>query len=156
MLKIVDWDIVFAEVPDEVTLAFNLSRCPNRCVGCHSPQLWKDIGEPLTPERLTNLVDRYRNAITCICFMGGDGDLQGLDELSEFARRQFPELHRAWYSGRPSLPDGIQLQHWDYIKLGPYIPSRGPLNKPTTNQHLYHVLPSRKLKDITYRFHARS
>ncbi|MDY5968480.1 MAG: anaerobic ribonucleoside-triphosphate reductase activating protein [Bacteroidales bacterium] len=152
MLKIVDYDIVFAEVPDEVTLAFNLSRCPNRCEGCHSPQLWRDIGEPLTPERLDNLVGRYRSGITCICFMGGDGDTQSLVELTDYVRRQYPELRRAWYSGRAHLPKGVSPLHWDYIKLGPYIPSRGPLNKRTTNQHFYRVLPNGRPQDITYRF----
>ena len=36
MLKYANFDIVFQEVPDEVTLAINISNCPNQCVGCHS------------------------------------------------------------------------------------------------------------------------
>ena len=36
MLKYVNHDIVFQEFPDEVTLAINLSCCPNGCTGCHS------------------------------------------------------------------------------------------------------------------------
>ncbi|MEG2282023.1 MAG: anaerobic ribonucleoside-triphosphate reductase activating protein, partial [Rikenellaceae bacterium] len=71
-LKYVNYDIVFQEIPDEVTLAINLSNCPNRCLGCHSPYLQQDIGEPLSEEVLSKLIDKYGSAITCVCFMGGD------------------------------------------------------------------------------------
>ena len=40
MLKYVNTDIVFQEIPDEVTLAVNISNCPCRCPGCHSQYLW--------------------------------------------------------------------------------------------------------------------
>ena len=36
MLKYVNTGIVFQEIPDEVTLAVNISGCPCRCHGCHS------------------------------------------------------------------------------------------------------------------------
>ena len=36
MLKYANFDIVFQEVPEEVTLAINISNCPNQCPGCHS------------------------------------------------------------------------------------------------------------------------
>ena len=45
MLKYAGYDIVFQEIPDEVTLALNLSGCPNGCPGCHSPHLQRDEGE---------------------------------------------------------------------------------------------------------------
>ena len=53
MLRYADYDIVFQEIPDEVTLAINLSNCPNHCKGCHSAYLMEDVGEPLTEENLT-------------------------------------------------------------------------------------------------------
>ena len=53
MLKYTDYDIVFQEIPDEVTLAINLSNCPNRCKGCHSPYLQQNVGEALTEENLS-------------------------------------------------------------------------------------------------------
>lgn len=49
MLKYVNTGVVFQEIPDEVTLAVNISNCPCRCPGCHSRYLWGDVGEPLTP-----------------------------------------------------------------------------------------------------------
>ncbi len=47
MLKYVDTAIVFSEIPGEITLAINISGCPNHCQGCHSKYLWKDYGEIL-------------------------------------------------------------------------------------------------------------
>ena len=72
MLKYAGYDIVFQEIPDEVTLALNLSGCPNGCPGCHSPHLQRDEGEALTPGALERLLERYGREITCVCFMGGD------------------------------------------------------------------------------------
>lgn len=59
MLKYAGYDIVFQEIPDEVTLALNLSGCPNGCPGCHSPHLQRDEGEALTPGALERLLERY-------------------------------------------------------------------------------------------------
>ena len=78
MLKYTNTDIVFQEIPDEVTLAVNLSGCPCRCPGCHSPQLWGDIGEPLTrlKERHPNLKTAWYSGRT---LLAKEVDLNNLD-----------------------------------------------------------------------------
>ena len=152
MLKFTDYDVVFDEVPDEVTLAVSLSLCPNHCDGCHSPHLRGDIGEELTLERLAGIIRCYRSGITCLCLMGGDGDTKSLEQLARSLRTAFPTLRLAWYSGRQQLPEGMDVNVWDYVKLGPYIAERGPLKSRATNQRLYRVLPDAKLDDITFRF----
>ena len=70
MLKYVNHDIVFQEFPDEVTLAINLSCCPNGCTGCHSAYLRGDVGEELTLQRLEALIESYAGEITCVALMG--------------------------------------------------------------------------------------
>ena len=55
MLKYVDVKEVFAEIPDEITLAISISQCPLRCKGCHSQYLWEDIGDELNTESLSAL-----------------------------------------------------------------------------------------------------
>ena len=37
MLKYSNYEITFAEVPDEISLCINLTNCPHKCIGCHSP-----------------------------------------------------------------------------------------------------------------------
>ena len=74
MLKYLTYDIVFQEFPDEVTLAVNLSLCPNKCPGCHSSILMGDIGELLDAKVLIALAEKYRGEITCVALMGGDND----------------------------------------------------------------------------------
>ena len=151
MLKYVDYDIVFQEIPDEVTLAINLSNCPHRCVGCHSPHLRSDIGEELTETALAALISKYENSITCVCFMGGDAAPGELCHLANFIRESWNgNIKTAWYSGNNRLQDKRLKGCFDYIKLGEFIQSLGGLNKKTTNQRLYRVSKG-TMQDITTR-----
>ena len=134
-LKVASFEIVFQEVPGEVTLALNISGCPNRCPGCHSPHLWEDTGEPLTEELLDALVDRYYPGITCVCFMGGDQDPDYIKTLSTRVHERYEGLKTAWYSGQTN-PE-YHLSTFDFVKTGPYIESLGGLKSPTTNQRFY-------------------
>ena len=99
MLKYVETKVVFREIPNEITLAINISRCPCHCQGCHSSYLAEDIGELLTDEALFTLVQKNRG-ITCLSLMGGDAEPQEINRLAELLRKEFPELKIAWYSGR--------------------------------------------------------
>lgn len=129
MLKYAGYDIVFQEIPDEVTLALNLSGCPNGCPGCHSPHLQRDEGEALTPGALERLLERYGREITCVCFMGGDaapGEVAAL--ARHIARTTGGTIRTGWYSGRPALPPEFDPLAFDYVKLGPYREKLGGLN----------------------------
>ena len=151
MLKYTDYDIVFQEIPDEVTLAINLSNCPNHCKGCHSAYLMEDIGEPLTEESLSTLLGKYGKAITCVCFMGGDASPAEVEQLAAFLHKQtITPVKVGWYSGKSKLPEHFDVSHFQYIKLGPYIESLGGLKSETTNQRLYHI-ENGIIEDITYR-----
>ncbi len=152
MLKYVDYDIVFQEIPDEVTLAINLALCPNRCIGCHSPHLWENIGEPLNETALEKLLNKYGTNITCVCFMGGDNDPFEVAKIAEFIREyKKMGIKTAWYSGREQLPNGFPLKNFHYIKLGPYIPRLGGLKAPNTNQRLFRIRKNETFEDITWR-----
>lgn len=150
MLKYVDTKVVFAEIPDEITLAINISGCPCNCKGCHSSYLAKDIGEPLDLQHLTNLIDSNKG-ITCVCIMGGDANPSEVDDIAQDIKEYYPELKVGWYSGRQELSKNIELGNFDFIKLGPYIEEFGPLNSKTTNQRFYKV-SDEELVDITSRF----
>ena len=153
MLKYVNYDIVFQEIPDEVTLAINISNCPNGCAGCHSPLLQKDTGEPLTEEFLIYLLNKYGESVTCVCFMGGDSAPDEIEYFAKFLHTQsLAKVKIGWYSGKQSLPASFNPEYFRYIKLGPYIEHLGSLKSFTTNQRLYKIDENRQLTDITFRF----
>lgn len=154
MLKYVDTKVVFAEIPNEITLAINISGCPCNCKGCHSSYLAGDIGERLDFDSLDKVINA-NTGVTCISFMGGDVNSSNVNILAEFIRAKYPELKVAWYSGRQELSEDIELMNFDYIKLGPYIEEFGPLNSKTTNQRMYKIVKQNdnyELVDITNKF----
>lgn len=157
MLKYATYDIVFQEYPDEVTLAINLSLCPNRCPGCHSAGLQGDIGQPLTQQELERLITQYEGEITCVGLMGGDNDPEAVLTLLAWVRTHYAGKYKTgWYSGRTWVPPVERLTtSLSYLKLGPYIAARGPLDSETTNQRFFRVTEEGALEDITYRFKKR-
>jgi anaerobic ribonucleoside-triphosphate reductase activating protein len=153
MLKYFNYDIVFQEIPDEVTLAINISNCPNGCQGCHSPFLQKDTGEPLNEEFLIFMLSKYGKSVTCFCFMGGDSDPDEIVRLAQFLQTQpSGNIKIGWYSGKQSLPPAFITKYLQYIKLGPYIECLGSLKSPKTNQRLYKIGENGEMTDITFRF----
>ena len=152
MLKYVNTGIVFQEIPDEVTLAINISGCPCHCPGCHSHYLWEDIGLPLNTDAIDAFINEYGRNITCIAFMGGDGDPKGVDMLAQYIHEEHPQYKVAWYSGRVRITSAVNKSDFDYIKVGPYLKHLGPLKSTTTNQRLYRQNDSGEFEDITSRF----
>ena len=159
MLKYVNTKVTFAEVPNEISLCINISNCPCACKGCHSSYLAEDIGEELNNLSLKELISNNKG-ITCVSFMGGDSSPLDINNLAKLIKEVFPKLKVAWYSGRQELSKDIDLENFDFVKLGPYIEELGPLNNKTTNQKFYIVEKlycgndnyKYDLKDITYRF----
>lgn len=146
-IKYLNTEVVFQEIPLEICLAINITNCPNRCIGCHSPYLQQDIGELLRPESLDILISRNKG-ISCILFMGGDSNQGYIAKLSKYVQDNY-KLKTAWYSGSLVLPNTFDF---DYIKIGPYVEALGPLNKRTTNQRLYKKEEDGKIVDITNMF----
>lgn len=152
MLKYVNSDIVFQEIPDEVTLAINISGCPCHCPGCHSKYLWKDIGNRLDAGAIDSMMAKYGYAVTCICFMGGDAEVSALVSLSQYIRKKYQSVKVGWYSGREKADLPCITQVFDYVKLGPYVEALGGLKSRNTNQRLYMRKANGQMADITERF----
>lgn len=140
MLRYINYDIVFQEVPGEVTLAINISNCPNRCKGCHSPYLMEDKGEILNEDNLSFLLEKYGDAVSCIGFMGGDVAPLEVERLAAFiSKATQSRIKIAWYSGKAHFPKECSLSNFNYVKLGAYIEQLGGLNSPRTNQRFYRI-----------------
>ncbi len=136
MIKYTNTQVVFEEIPDEITLAINISNCQNRCVGCHSPELRANIGTELTEDELEKLI-AANDGVTCVCFMGEGNDKVALWNLITYIKENHPNIKIGLYSGREDVPEDFYWDNLNYIKIGPYISELGPLNKETTNQRLY-------------------
>lgn len=136
MIKFTEAEVVFSEIPDEITLAINISNCQNNCIGCHSPHLRQNVGEELTTEVLDNLVENNAG-ITCVCFMGEGKDELALQNLIAHLHQNYPSIKIGLYSGREEVLEDFYWQVLDYLKIGPYMPEFGPINEETTNQRLY-------------------
>jgi anaerobic ribonucleoside-triphosphate reductase activating protein len=117
-LKYLGYTVVFQEVPDEISLAINISGCPYKCRGCHSQYLWEYEGN-FVSEDLDILLDKYKGYITCVCFMGGDQNIEELRTLLE--RVKNAGLTTCLYTGCEKLYDLKQiLDVCDYVKCGKY------------------------------------
>ena len=151
-LKFTHYDIVFQEVPNETTLVFNISNCPHHCKGCHSTYLSKDIGELLLPN-INQVIEKYKNQITCVCFMGGDQNMEELEGCLKIVKGY--NLKTCVYSG---LDDVNEFKHvfsyLNFVKIGSYNQLLGGLSNITTNQIFYEIDQenNNKLHDKTYLF----
>ena len=132
---------------------------PVRCclLNLNSSYLAEDIGTELTFEELEKLI-KQNSGISTICFMGGNNDPDYIWTLGFLLETHYPNLKSAWYSGNQDMPDlspenffrGIPF---NFIKLGPYIAEKGPLDSKTTNQQMWQIDKNTgKATNITYKF----
>jgi len=147
MVKYYNAMVVFEEIPNEITLAINITNCPCKCSGCHSKFLWENIGTELTVEELDLLIEK-NDGITTVCFMGGDASPDTICALAEYVH-EVKKLKVGWYSGKDEYYKNIEFNWFDYIKLGHYDEKLGPLNKNTTNQRLYKLKHEKVQNDST-------
>lgn len=152
MLKVYNYEIVFQEVPNEVTLAFNITGCPHRCMGCHSPFLREDIGVPLK-NVLPEILEKYKNYITCVCFMGGDQNHKEICEVCDIVKEY--NIKTCMYSGDENI-DKELLKHLNFYKIGGYKQELGGLSCKETNQRFYKINENEELEDITYVFRQKN
>jgi len=145
MIKYFNYDIVFREIPDKVSLAINITNCQNNCIGCHSSYLREDIGEELCNENFINILNENKG-IDCVIFMGEGNDINRLHELAKIVKKN--NILVALYSGSNTINSKF-IEVFDYIKIGQYISELGGLNSKKTNQKLYKI-NNLTLEDITY------
>ena len=149
MIKYESSLVTFTEVPDEISLCFNITGCPCQCEGCFEPWLREDYGKELDSAVLEAEIASHAH-ITCVCFLGGDNRYQEMADLIKETKIKHPDLKFAFYSGIPGIVELVG-QYLDYYKVGPYDSKYGPLNKKTTNQKFFKKVKGEWV-DITYRF----
>lgn len=147
-MKALNSNIYLQEIPDEVSLGLSITDCPYRCKFCHTPELQKDVGTDWQ-EVLDTAMSRYQDAVSCVLFLGGDGQWEDLRSAAKYVKRKYNKKV-AVYLGAQDCPEYL-FELFDYIKVGPYVHELGGLSSRTTNQRLYKI-NNAELEDITYKF----
>ena len=146
-MKSCNAEIVFQEVPGEISLAFSCTGCPVHCPDCHSKFLWdKELGEEFNEEYLMNWLGKYAPHVSCVLFYGGEWEEEWLIGMLKLVKGL--GLKTALYTGLDDVSKEIK-DNLDYLKTGPFVKDCGPLNKRTTNQRMWDL---KKNEDITSRF----
>ena len=121
-------NIVFQEVPNEVSLSFSIAGCPNGCKNCS----WNNLElkpKQLTDELYNKLLKKYKGYASCVLFLGGEWNQDAL--INDLKQAKNAGYKTCLYTGKEDVSNEIK-QQLDYLKVGPYVESRGGLNNPNT------------------------
>ncbi|AUP81205.1 anaerobic ribonucleoside-triphosphate reductase activating protein [Flavivirga eckloniae] len=139
-------EIVFQEVPGEVSICFTISGCGIRCKGCHSPNLWKKgSGQLLSKSFFKTILDKYKGMASCVLFMGGEWHKEDLISYLKCAQKN--GYKTCLYSGETKLDESI-LSQLTWVKTGPWIELLGGLDSPKTNQKFIEVKTNNTLNHL--------
>lgn len=155
-----DTSITFAEFPDEICLAVNISNCPGMCEECSEEYLQGDIGDYLTNEEIDTLIKEHSD-ITVFGLMGGDSEHKDVVRIANYIHEKYPNIKVGMYSGREFLNMEL-LNCLDLYKIGRWIPPKGPVEDwhkynwgplvfPYSNQLLFEKIGGMWF-NITYKF----
>ena len=141
-LKYLGYSIALQEVPNEISLVINVSGCPHKCEGCHSQYLWEYEGNYISDD-FNNILNFYDGMITCVCFMGGEQNVDELESHLKYVKEY--GLKTCLYSGCDSIEEtATLLPYLDWIKVGRYEESlrtddniQYGIKLATSNQKIY-------------------
>jgi anaerobic ribonucleoside-triphosphate reductase activating protein len=127
-------EIVLQEVPGEISLCYFICGCPLHCKGCHSSFTWNEnTGYQLDIQNYKETIERYKDYISCILFMGGEWHEDELIQLLRMARKK--GLKTCLYTGLDNVSFPLRNE-LTFLKTGPWIPELGGLNSSRTNQRM--------------------
>lgn len=145
-MRYLSYNIVFQEVPDEISLAFQITGCRLVCKGCHSKELWNPkSGDILTDDIYYSLLNKYNGMISCVLFFGGEWHEEELIRKLKIAHSE--GLHTCLYTGEDGVSTRIK-ENLDYIKVGRWITELGPLSSTTTNQKFIKIKTNEVLNGL--------
>ena len=119
------------------------------------PQLQQEIGEPLTPAVLAELLERYGDAVTCLCLMGGDGDPAEGGAPGRRGPHAPPRPPHRMVLGLRRAAAALPCRHPRLREARALRRGTGRPALPTTNQRLYRLESDGSRTDLTGRFTRR-
>lgn len=154
MLKYFREDIVFQEVPNEISISFSICGCPRKCKNCS----WKNtinLGEKhiLTDNKFKSTLKKYSGLATCVLFLGGEWEEEDLINKLILAKKS--GYKTCLYTGCDLNQVSLSIkENLDFIKVGQYVESLGGLSSPTTNQRFIDLVSGKILNNYFVRKEA--
>lgn len=151
MLKYYRKDVCFQEVPNEISLSFSIAGCPHNCKNCS----WKGTIEKEEQKNLTNqtysmFLNKYKGLASCVLFLGGEWEQEDLIYKLKMAKEK--GYKTCLYTGCNFQQISEELKsNLDFIKVGPYMPEKGGLNNPNTNQKFIDLINNKILNNYFIR-----
>ena len=133
-MKVISSQIVFQEVPNEISLSFLIAWCPLKCEGCHSKDKieWKE----LTIQGLEDNIIKNKNFISCVLFLGWEWEKENLIQMLKICKEHWKKT--CLYTWLLDVSNEIK-ENLDYLKVWPYIKMLWWLDSEKTNQKIYNV-----------------
>lgn len=145
-MKYWDVQILFQEVPGEISICFTIMGCDLNCKGCHSTHLWsKNKGHLLSNIEFANILEKYKDFASCVLFMGGEWHQKELIEKLDIALKM--GFSTCLYTGRASIDKKITAK-LTWLKYGPWKEELGGLDCPKTNQRFIQVKEHKTLNHL--------
>lgn len=129
-------DVVLADVPGEISLAFAIVGCRLNCRACFWQELESAPTYELNDELFASILERYHGLVSCILFYGGEWHPLELEGKLQIAQQL--GFKTCLYTGLSKVKLSI-LKHLDYLKTGAYQEKLGGLASPITNQKFINV-----------------
>ena len=136
-------DVVFQEVPNEISLSFAIAGCSNNCKNCS----WKNIKmqqKPLSATVFENYLKKYQGLVSCVVFLGGEWKPKVL--INRLKKAKEYGFKTCLYTGKNDVSEDIK-KYLDYLKTGPYIEELGGLTSEKTNQKFIDVITGKILNN---------
>jgi anaerobic ribonucleoside-triphosphate reductase activating protein len=141
-----DIEIVFQEVPGEISICFTITGCKFQCKGCHSPHLWKEEnGKELTLNKYLEILDKYNGFASCVLFMGGEWFLRELIKYLKIAKKK--GFKTCLYTGEAKVDQKL-LSELTWLKTEPWIQNLGGLESEFTNQKFIEIKTNKILNHL--------
>lgn len=135
--------ITINEVPDRMSVYFEIGECRQNCKGCHSPHLHTQIKDKMSVADMKSYAQRMVNeGANAIVILGGTTNGIPLEDLKRIIDTLADVAPVCVYSGT----DDKDINKWitfntelNWIKTGSYKEDLGGLQSPKTNQRFYRL-----------------
>lgn len=158
-LPVVNKGITLTEIPNRISVFFEIGNCTCHCEGCHSPELWDtNYTDPnMTLQEIIDYVrEQYKLGADAVVFMGGWNNEDVPRTTLELLLLELSNRYQVGIFVGDDYLGCLPRLPLRWIKTGRYEKDKGGLDSPTTNQRFYEFnYYSQKWEDKTKEYFQR-